>query len=147
MQISSPAFSPNDPIPQKYTCDGENVSPPMQFTDVPEEAESLALIMHDPDAPMGDWLHWTVWNVPGNTNQFSEGSIPAGAVTGINDFKKLGYGGPCPPPRALHHYRFELYALDSVLDIPTESTMADIKTVMQGHIIDKAELTGTYERQ
>lgn len=146
MELTCPAFLEHNPIPTKYTCDGENVNPPLLFTGVPQEAQSLALLLYDPDAPIGDWLHWIVWNIPGSTTQFSEGSTPVGAIEGQNDFKTTGYGDPCPPHGTLHHYLFELYALDTTLELPLDVTMSDIKMAMQGHVIDKTELAGTYER-
>ena len=146
MKISSPAFEANQMIPLKYTCDGENINPPLQIADVPANTKSLILISDDPDAPMGTWVHWTMWNIPPETNKIGENSAPIGAVEGITSFGNKGYGGPCPPS-GTHRYFFKLYALDAMLDLPQSAKAADIEKAMKGHILDKTELIGLYKRQ
>ena len=117
MKISSPAFENNSKIPEKYTCDGENVNPPLKIEGVLKEAKSLVLIVDDPEAHMGTFLHWLVWNIPPETDFIEENSLPKRAVQGKNDFGKENYGGPCPP-FGTHRYFFKLYALDKILDLP-----------------------------
>lgn len=146
MKISSPAFENNANIPSKYTCDGENTNPPLEFSDVPAEAKSLVLIVDDPDAPAGDWVHWTVWDIEPDTKLINENSIPPGATKGMTDFGKPGYGGPCPPS-GTHHYQFKLYALDINLDLESNARKTDIEKAMAEHILDQAELIGLYTRQ
>jgi hypothetical protein len=146
MKISSPAFDNNSKIPEKYTCDGENVNPPLKIEGVPKEAKSLVLIVDDPDAPMGTFLHWLVWNIPPETNFIEENSLPEGAVQGKNDFGKENYGGPCPP-FGTHRYFFKLYALDKVLNLPEGSSLKEVEKEMEGHILDQAQLVGLYQRK
>jgi len=146
MKISSPTFEANQTIPSKYTCDGENINPPFQIFDVPAGAKSLVLISDDPDAPMGTWVHWTIWNIPPETKEIGKNSAPIGVVEGMTSFGKKGYGGPCPPS-GTHRYFFKLYALDSILDLPISAKAADIEKAMKGHILDKTELIGLYKRQ
>ena len=144
MQILSSAFKENDFIPSKYTCDGNDVSPPLEFINVPKEAKSLALIMDDPDAPMGTFVHWVVWNILSSTKKISEGeelTFPQGKT----DFGKLGYGGPCPPSK-IHRYFFKLYALNTILNIRPGSTKQELEKAMKGHIIEVAQLIGRYQR-
>jgi hypothetical protein len=143
MQITSTAFEHNQEIPSKYTCDGENVNPPLDFIAVPNEAVRLALIVDDPDAAVGDWTHWLVWNLAPSTLGIEENSIPG--VEGITDFKNIAYGGPCPS-QGKHRYFFKLYALDTKLDLAAGATKKDLEAAMNGHIIGKAELIGLYER-
>lgn len=145
MKLTSSAFINNQSIPVKYTCDGQNVSPPLSISDIPNNTRSLALIMDDPDAPAGTWVHWTVWNIDPTIKEIPEGNIPAGAVEGKTSFGKPGYGGPCPPS-GTHHYIFHLYALDSTLSLNSSSTKEDLEKSMEGHILDKAELVGLYSR-
>jgi len=146
MKISSPAFEENSKIPEKYTCDGENVNPPLKIEGIPKEAKSLVLIVDDPDAPMGTFLHWLVWNIPPETNFIEENSLPEGAVQGRNDFGKENYGGPCPP-FGTHRYFFKVYALDKVLNLPEGSSLKEVEEVMKGHILDQAQLIGFYQRK
>jgi hypothetical protein len=146
MKISSPAFKNNQFIPAKYTCDGENINPPLKIDGVPEGTKSLALIVDDPDAPMGVWSHWVLFNIDPSVQFIEENSVPKGAVQGINDFRKHEYGGPCPPYGAPHHYHFKIYALDSRLDLPPTSSREDLLRAMQGHIIDWAKLVGIYQK-
>lgn len=145
MIIESNSFKNNEMIPAKYTCDAENIVPPLTFSRIPQEAKSLVLIVDDPDAPGGTWVHWTVWNIDPKTIEISENSIPGGAVEGVTDFGVPGYGGPCPPS-GTHHYFFKLYALDITLDLGTSSTAGDIMDALEGHILVNAELIGLYER-
>ena len=151
MKISSPAFKHHEKIPGKYTCDGENVSPPLVIEDTPKNAKGLVLICDDPDAPMGTWVHWVVWNIPADAGGLEE-NIPKekklddGACQGITDFQRHGYGGPCPPG-GTHRYYFKLYALDTELDLPGNSTKAALEAAMQGHLIAKGELMGKYKRK
>lgn len=141
-KISSPQFEHKGSIPIKYTCDGEDVNPPLIIDGIPEKAKSLVLIMDDPDAPMGTWVHWVVWNVP-LINTIEENSVPG--VEGINDFNRHGYGGPCPPSGS-HRYFFKVYALTTELDLNTSSTKKDVERAMEDSIITKAELVGLYSR-
>lgn len=143
MVISSPAFENNRDIPAKYTCDGDNVNPPLEISDVPEETKSLLLIVDDPDAPMGTWIHWTVWNINPQTKAIEENSVPQGATEGMTDFGQPGYGGPCPPS-GTHRYFFKLYALDTALQLDSSAKVNDLETAMEGHILAQAELIGLY---
>jgi Raf kinase inhibitor-like YbhB/YbcL family protein len=140
--ISSPAFGQNKAIPAKYTCDGANVNPPLQIRGIPEGAKSLVLIVEDPDAPMGLWIHWVVWNVP-ITSTISENSIPG--MEGTTTSKKRRYGGPCPPS-GTHRYFFKVYALDTRLDLSGDAQKRDVEEAMQNHILAKGELVGLYSR-
>ena len=144
MKLSSPAFENGGAIPVEYTCDGADVFPILSFSDVPENAKSLALIVDDPDAPMGTWVHWLVWNIPANKTGFSKGeniTFPQGK----NDFGKLDYGGPCPPS-GTHRYYFKLYALDTMLDLNKGSTKKQLESAMSEHVIEEVQLMGTYTR-
>ena len=145
MYISSSAFKDNEHIPYQYTCDGKNTNPSFAIADVPTSAKSLAFIMDDPDAPGGEWVHWILWNIDPATVEISEHSVPSGAVEGVTDFKKPGYGGPCPPD-GLHRYFFKLYALDAKLDLPQSAAKADLEKAMQGHIVSQAQTVGLYAR-
>ncbi len=144
MRISSPAFKHEGKIPAKYTCDGDDVSPPLRFSEVPPEAKSLALVMDDPDAPSGTFDHWVVWNIRPEAKSVEEGEEPDG-VQGMTDFRRKGYGGPCPP-RGEHRYFFKLYALDAEVDIPDGAGKDDLERAMEGHVIDQATLVGKYKR-
>lgn len=145
MRVQSPSFEQNGPIPKKFTCDGENVNPKLVISGLPEKAASLALIMDDPDAPFGDWVHWVVWNIPAALAEIAENSLPAGAVQGVTSFGKPGYGGPCPPS-GQHRYFFKVYALDDTLELPEDTTADELERAMEGHILDKAGLLGIYGR-
>src|SRR3990167_6916114 len=145
MQITSTAFSHKGPIPAKYTCDGKDFSPPLQFSDVPANTKSLVLIVDDPDALGKTWVHWTTWNIDPQTVGIPEGEFPNGSVQGVTDFGEVGYGGPCPPG-GTHRYFFKLYALDTSLNIPYQAKKEDIEKAMAGHVIDQAQLTGVYSR-
>ncbi len=143
MRIAS-EFDHEAMIPSKYTCDGEDVSPELEFSDIPQEAESLALVMDDPDAPSGTFDHWVVWNIPPETEMVPEGKEPEG-TQGSTGFGRRGYGGPCPPS-GTHRYFFKLYALDSMLDLEEGSSKDELERVIEGHIIEKAVLMGRYSR-
>lgn len=145
MQLTTSAWQQDGPIPARFTCDGENVSPPISIAEVPEGAQSLVLIVDDPDAPRGDWVHWTVWNMAPDTADIAEGAAPIGAAEGMTDFGEPGYGGPCPPSGE-HRYQFKLYALDIMLDLPTSAKKADIEQAMVGHMLGQATLVGRYRR-
>lgn len=145
MKLTSPAFEHNSAIPSEHTCDSADTSPELNIADVPENAKSLVLINDDPDAPVGTWDHWIVFNIPPSTSKINKGHEPAG-TPGKNSWGRTGYGGPCPPS-GTHRYFFKLYALDTGLDLPEASTKKDIEAAMQGHIIEKTELLGTYKRQ
>jgi Raf kinase inhibitor-like YbhB/YbcL family protein len=150
MIIRSPAFAENSAIPQKYTCDGENVSPPIEWTDLPSDARTVALVCDDPDAPKRDFVHWVLFNVPPNEGRLPERlpttpQLADGARQGKNDFGKVGYGGPCPPG-GTHHYRFTLYAVDTQLDLPPASSRDELLKSMREHVVGTAQLTGTYTR-
>lgn len=145
MTIISAAFQNNGDIPAKYTCDGGNVNPALEITDVPQGAESLVLIVDDPDAPGGAWVHWTVWNIDPKTARVPEHGAPAGAVEGVTSFGRPGYGGPCPPS-GTHRYFFKLYALDAILDLPASADVTALEKAMEGHVLEKAQLIGLYHR-
>lgn len=144
-KLTSPAFNHGSQIPSKYTCDGENINPHLVIHGVPERAKSLALLMEDPDAPAGLWVHWVVWDISPETKEIREHTAPNGAWEGVNSGGEQGYTGPCPPP-GIHRYFFRLFALDSRLKLPEESTKEELETAMAGHIMATAELMGTYAR-
>jgi hypothetical protein len=143
MQLSSPAFKNNKKIPSQYTCDGENINPPLRISGVPAGAQSLVLIVDDPDAPAGDWTHWTVWNIDPRASEIAENSVPAGAAEGLNDFGQTGYGGPCPPS-GTHRYQFKLYALDAKLDLGENAKKKELEEALRGHTLAQATLSGLY---
>ena len=145
MKITSSAFENNTKIPFKYTCDGNNVNPPLSFSDIPQNAKSLTLIVDDPDAPAETWVHWLVFNINPKVTNVEEGKIPSGSQEGITSFGKTGYGGACPPS-GTHRYFFKLYALDTVLNL-TNPDKAALEKEMQNHILAKAELIGLYKRK
>jgi Raf kinase inhibitor-like YbhB/YbcL family protein len=152
MEVTSTAFSEGQPIPEKYTCDGRNVSPPLQWSGAPEITKSLVLIADDPDAPVGTWVHWVLYDIPATLSVFPEELpksqyTPQGARQGLNDFKHLGYGGPCPPPGKPHRYFFKLYALDSMLNLPPGSRKQDVERAMEKHVLAEGRLMGTYKRK
>lgn len=144
MKLTSPAFANNDIIPSEFTCDGADASPPLIISDVPSNAKSLALVMDDPDAPVGTWDHWVVFNIAPTTKEIPKGKEPKGA-DGRNSWGRTGYGGPCPPS-GTHRYFFKLYALDTILNLPEGATKKDLEKAMQGHIIAQAQLMGMYKR-
>jgi Raf kinase inhibitor-like YbhB/YbcL family protein len=145
LKISSSVFENNGNIPAKYTCTGKDVNPPLLIEDVPAKAKSLALIVDDPDAPRGTWVHWVLWNISPDTGKINEDSVPAGAMQGLNDFRVHEYRGPCPPS-GTHRYFFKVYALDTVLDLNSNSTKSDVEKAMKGHIIGQAQLVGLYRK-
>jgi Raf kinase inhibitor-like YbhB/YbcL family protein len=145
LKISSPVFENGGEIPKKYTCDGANVNPPLKIENVPSNTKSLALVFDDIDAPRGTYVHWILWNIDPSVKEIKENSVPERVVQGVNDFKKLNYGGPCPPRRA-HKYVFKIYALDTLLNLNPNLTKKDLEKVMEGHIISWAQLTGLYNR-
>ena len=145
-RISSTAFENNGGIPAKFTCDGKDINPPLVIHGVPTASKSLALIVDDPDAPRGMWVHWVVWNIDPKTTEIGEDSVPKGAVQGMNDFRKHDYGGPCPPS-GTHRYFFKLYALDTQLNIGANSEKTVLEKAMQGHILSQAQIMGTYKRK
>lgn len=146
MRISSPAFEENQMIPAIYTCDSDNVNPPLIISDIPEEAQSLAIIMDDPDAPGGTFTHWLMWNIPPQTKMIEENDWPQGAEQGINDGRDLGYMGPCPPT-GIHHYHFRIYALSKRLDLKGEINRKELEREIENNLIEKAELVGIYKLQ
>jgi Raf kinase inhibitor-like YbhB/YbcL family protein len=150
MVLKSPAFSEGDMIPRKYTCDGANVSPPLTWSGVPAGVKSLALICDDPDAPRGTFVHWVVFNIPPSSSGLREGlsndkTLQDGSKQGLNDFRRIGYGGPCPPS-GTHRYYFKLYALDTELGLDPGATKKELLEAMEGHILAEASLMGKYRR-
>ena len=146
LNLSSVAFKHNGLIPSKYTCDGADINPPLMMENVPQTAKSLALIVDDPDAPAGTWVHWVLWNISPSTKDIRENTIPQGAEQGMTDFRKRSYGGPCPPS-GTHRYFFKLYALDTTLSLGPETTKASLEKAIKGHIVAQSELIGLYKRK
>lgn len=143
LTLSSSAFKENQPIPASYTCKGDNTSPPLTITGVPENTKSLALVLNDPDAPSGNFIHWLVWDMPSDTSTINTHSVPVGAIQGKNDAGTNQYFGPCPPS-GTHHYIFSVYALDKSLGLPTGSNFGQLQQAMDGHILGQAKLTGLF---
>ncbi len=146
LKLTSPAFKHNGLIPSKYTCDGSDINPSLTIAGAPPGAKSLALIVDDPDAPAGTWVHWVIWNISPKTAEIGEDAVPSGATQGTNDFRRRGYGGPCPPS-GTHRYFFKLYALDTVLDLGGSTTKAALERAMKGHIMEQTEMVGLYKRK
>jgi len=146
LTLSSPAFQEGGMLPEKYTCDGSNVNPPLQISNIPNGTQSLALVVDDPDAPMGTWIHWIMWNIPPNTTGISERSVPPGAQQGSNTFGKVHWDGPCSAAGTTHRYLFRLYALDKVLNLPEKSAKPRLEAEMQGHVLGQTQLTVKYAR-
>ncbi|MBP6023437.1 YbhB/YbcL family Raf kinase inhibitor-like protein [Ferruginibacter sp.] len=144
LQVTSSSFIENELIPEKYTCDGENVNPPLHIEHIPEITKSLAIIVDDPDASGGTWVHWVVWNIP-VTHLIKENEVHG--IQGENDFKKHIYQGPCPPSNRLHRYFFKVYALDNTIHLPGTATKHNLERSMSGHILGFGELTGLYKRK
>lgn len=144
-RVTSPGFADAGPIPARFTADGANISPELRIAGVSGGAKSLALIMDDPDAPRGTWVHWVLWNIPPGTIVIPEGSEPQTSVGGRNSWGRTGYGGPSPPS-GTHRYFFKLYALDDVIDLPRGADAAELERAMVGHILGEAQLMGTYTR-
>jgi len=154
LRLTSPAFAEGTPIPAKYTCEGQDVSPPLAWTGIPDGTKSLVLIIDDPDAPdpkapRMTWVHWVLYDLPPTTTGLAEGAgaggLPAGAKGGLNDWKRADYGGPCPPI-GRHRYFHKLYALDTELAGLSKPTKADVEAAMQGHVVAEAQLMGTYQK-
>lgn len=146
MNLTSSAFENDRVIPKKYSCEGIGMNPPLRITDYPMNTVSFAILVHDPDAPVGDFLHWLIWNVDPNVDEIAGGSAPIGSVEGINGMGELGWVGPCPP-HGLHHYEFHIYALDKMLEIPETSTRSDFLQAIDGHVLEEATLVGLYEKE
>jgi Raf kinase inhibitor-like YbhB/YbcL family protein len=151
LTLTSPAFQEGGSIPPRHACDGEDVSPALAWTGVPDSTKSLALICDDPDAPMGTWVHWVLYAVPADTDSLPEGvsrqeSVEGVGLQGRNDFKGIGYGGPCPPPGKPHRYYFKLYALDSVVPLKPGATKKELEAAMRGHVLAHGQLMGRYRR-
>lgn len=149
--VSSSAFQEGGEIPTKHTCEGQDVSPAITWGELPEGTQSLALIVDDPDAPVGVFTHWVLFNLPADSRGLPEAmptqaQLPDGSLSGKNDFGKIGYGGPCPPPGRPHRYQFTLYALDQTLDLKAGASKKQVLDAMQGHILAQGRLTGTYQR-
>ena len=151
IKVTSSAFEEGGMIPPKYTCDGADISPPLRWDAAPEGTKSIALISDDPDAPMGTWVHWVLYNLPADTTELAENipaeeTLPNGAKQGITDFRRVGYGGPCPPS-GTHRYFFKIYCIDKTLDLPPRSDKAALLKAMDGHVLAQGQLMGKYKRQ
>ena len=149
--ISSTSFSNGGDIAKKFTCDGADVSPQLPWSDPPAGTKSLALLADDPDAPVGNWSHWVLWNLPAESRQLAENvaktaQLPDGSRQGLNDFRKTGYNGPCPPPGKPHRYYFKIFALDTKLDLKGNTGKRELEAAMEGHILAQAEWMGRYGR-
>lgn len=150
-KLSSPAFADGQMIPPKYTADGEDISPPLAWEGLPQGTQSLVLICDDPDAPVGIWVHWLIWNIPKDAGSLPENvpmqkQLANGDRQGVNDFGRIGYGGPAPPG-GTHRYFFRLYALNTVLDLPAGASRAQLEKAMKGRILGQAQLMGKYARR
>lgn len=146
MKVYSSAFKGGEYIPEKYTCDGGNINPPLFVEEIPTEAKSLVLIMDDPDSPSGTWTHWTLWNINPKIKEIKENFVPVGAIDGLTSFQDVGYGGPCPH-KGTHRYFFKLYALDSVLELSAGSDIKALEGAMIGRVISEASFYGLYKRK
>ncbi len=151
MRLTSSAFNANEMIPRQHSCEGKDLSPALRWNDPPNGTKSFALISDDPDAPVGTWVHWVLWNLPAETRELTEGvptdpKLSNGAMQGMTDFGRLGYGGPCPPPGKPHRYFFKLYALDTTLVLSSDAVKSDLENAMKGHVLAQAELIGLYKR-
>ncbi|HVZ16118.1 MAG TPA: YbhB/YbcL family Raf kinase inhibitor-like protein [Terriglobales bacterium] len=151
LQISAISFPAVGTIPKTFTCDGQDVSPLLRWTEAPSSTKAFALIADDPDAPAGTWTHWLMWNIPPSTHELHEGisknaQLPDGARQGQNDFKKIGYNGPCPPPGKPHRYYFKLFALDAPLEVKSGASRAQLEDAIQQHTLAHAEVMGRYGR-
>ena len=151
LEITSNSFSAQQNIPKQYTCDAEDRSPELHWSKPPAGTKSVALIADDPDAPASTWVHWVLFNLPADTQNLPEGvpkseSLESGALQGTNDFGKIGYGGPCPPPGKPHRYFFKLYALDGKLNLKAGAKKADVERAMKGHVLAQGETVGRYGR-
>ena len=151
MQLETSAFPPGGDIPVRFTCDGSDDSPALEWTEPPAGTQSFTLVADDPDAPRGTWVHWVLYDLPARARELPEAVPPdkelvSGARQGRNDFRKIGYGGPCPPPGPAHRYYFRLFALDRALGLKSGATRNEIDRAMEGHILAHAELMGRYKR-
>jgi Raf kinase inhibitor-like YbhB/YbcL family protein len=149
-QLKSSAFSKGSAIPPKFTCDGSDVSPVLTWNDPPTATKAFALIMDDPDAPGGTWVHWVLYDLPPNVRELPEGvpktkDLQIGARQGMNDFRRVGYGGPCPPRGVSHRYSFRLYALDQPTQLPAGASKGDLERAMKNHIMGQSELIGRFQ--
>jgi Raf kinase inhibitor-like YbhB/YbcL family protein len=151
LKLTSSAFKEGETIPRKFTCQGKDISPSLAWDGLPAGTKTIALIVDDPDAPGGTWVHWVAFNIPSASGELRE-AVPArkslddGTRQGLNDFRKIGYGGPCPPPGPAHRYYFKLYALDASLDLESGCSKADLEAAMEGRILGEARLMGRYQR-
>ncbi|MCX8108254.1 MAG: YbhB/YbcL family Raf kinase inhibitor-like protein [Verrucomicrobiae bacterium] len=150
IKVTSTAFTEGGMIPKQYTCDGKDVSPPLAWEGVPVGAKTIAVICDDPDAPVGTWVHWVLFNLPATVKELPENvpttkNLPNGAKQGVNDFGRIGYGGPCPPG-GTHRYYFKIYALDCELKLEAGATKAQLLKAMEGHILAQGQLMGKYKR-
>ena len=150
--IASPSFLEGQPIPARHTCDGPDLSPALQWGAPPQGTKGFALICDDPDAPVGTWVHWVIFNIPAASTGLAENvpktaELPDGSLQGTNDFRRIGYGGPCPPPGPAHRYFFKLYALSKALQLPAGATKADVLRAMEGSVLATAQLMGRYGRK
>lgn len=147
MQLTSSDLTENEGVPKRFTCEGEDVSPHLQWTDVPEEARELALVCDDPDAPRGTFTHWVLWGLPPETGSLKTGELPDGARQGTNGFGTIGYRGPCPPPgHGTHHYHFTLYALSGTVDLEDGASVDELRAAIEGNVVAESTLIATYER-
>ena len=149
--LSSSAFKAGAQIPRAHTCEGADASPALSWSGAPSGTKSFALIADDPDAPVGTWVHWVLYDLPGDITELPQGvpaddTLRSGAKHGVNDFRRVGYGGPCPPPGKPHRYFFKLYALDAATNLKPRATKADVLRAVEGHVLAQAELMGTYKR-
>lgn len=147
MDFYTPDFEDGENLPVKFTCDGDGIIPELHISEVPEDAESLVVIVDDPDAPGGDFVHWMVWNLPPSTGFIVAGELPEDATEGFNDFGEAEYGAPCPPYGKTHRYQFKLYALDVELELEEDATKKDLEKEIAGHILDEVMFVGHYQRQ
>ncbi len=151
LSISSSSFSNGGEIPKKFTCSGVDVSPELRWTEPPAGTKTFALLVDDPDAPAGNWNHWALWNLPASARSLPEGvskspHLPDGTEQGLNDFRKIGYNGPCPPANKPHHYHFQLFALETKVSLNGDAGKPELEGAMKGHILAQAEWTGTFHR-
>jgi Raf kinase inhibitor-like YbhB/YbcL family protein len=149
--LSSPAFAGGAEIPKQFTCEGADQSPPLSWSGAPAGTKRFALIADDPDAPVGTWVHWVLYDLPGDITELPGGApareaLSNGGKQGLNDFRKIGYGGPCPPPGKPHRYFFRLYAMDAPTNLTPRATKAEVLHAIEGHVLGQAELMGTYKR-
>lgn len=149
--VKTTAFEAGGVIPKKHTCDGPDLSFGLEWSEAPASTKSFAIIFDDPDAPVGNWVHWVVFDIPSNVTQLSEEiplseTLPNGAKQGLNDFRRVGYGGPCPPKGLAHRYFLKLYALDTLLNLPPKTTKSSLEKAMQSHILGQTQLMGKYGR-